>query len=395
MRISVWAAGLLVFLPAHAAYPDTFPYSPPIPDPQGIVLKSQTVTIELSRSEMNIEAVFTLENTNPAEVTLKIAFPAPLFKPLENFEVQEDGHSVPTEYVRTHYTSDHVWSSHFPVHYSKTVRVRYAMGTWRYSGILSYLRGKKPDRGRSWYDWNRVAWYQLTSGAWWQGPIGQAEITVRLNGIPESAIAWIRPEGAVVENGSIHWLLKNFEPDSDIIVSYEPAAGLPEDVTALVKRMRAWPYGPDYVSTMARKYRQTSQPKEADRLEKALPEWRDQMVNLARRFDELSQPKEAILVREAFLAWRLSGAVEESKLERYNLQLMFQNFFALAKNFEQAGFPKDARRVRGEAVDYARSFKSAQVYVMRQRRKLKLYDVLNAGDRLLVDQILKQGNLGE
>ncbi len=70
--------------------------------------------------------------------------------------------------------------------------------------------------GQSWVS------YILKSGALWNGSIEKAEIVLDMDkSVDKADIQSIQPDGYYMNNGTIHWVFKNFKPFKDILVKFK------------------------------------------------------------------------------------------------------------------------------------------------------------------------------
>jgi tetratricopeptide (TPR) repeat protein len=218
----VWADGA----PMYAAGKTLAPGDPNTP----IVMDWERVEASIDGSpeetslEARVKASFRLHNTAGA-VRQTVGFPAHgpnffVFRPkdlMRDFEVLVDGGVVETRRVELPFSWNgrsqrqpvpwYIWEMGFGPQAVRNVEVSYRH-------IVMGIGGQPNPR-------LYVFHYILTSGAGWKGPIGKAEIVVKLPPwFQPGQLLMALPSGYRVSGNTIAWNLSNFEPKVDIGVAF-------------------------------------------------------------------------------------------------------------------------------------------------------------------------------
>lgn len=176
----------------------------------------EKVQVKLDSKGGTVWCQFVFRNEGPP-AWVKVGFPQALgHAPLERFRctvngqpvrvhhklVKKEGDSVSEE---AHpYQGWHWWWMRFGRNETKTVVNRY-----RAEASIDSL-------GSRWFR------YVLKTGATWKGPIGLAEIAVDVGKVPASDLYEIQPAGFRRQGNKIRWTWKNFEPQQDIRIAWNP-----------------------------------------------------------------------------------------------------------------------------------------------------------------------------
>lgn len=179
-----------------------------------IIMESEDVLLEKRNNSFYVECTFVLHNTGD-DIKLLMGFPAftnqKKTQPsaIKNFTVIIDDGKIPIELKdckpdkavsKVSFKKAYFWNTNFKKGERKTIK-----NTYKFS-ILHLTNGLKE------------IGYILTTGAFWQGNIGKAVINVK--GIHPLSVSSIFPGGYKIEDKTILWDLKDFEPDSDVKIQY-------------------------------------------------------------------------------------------------------------------------------------------------------------------------------
>lgn len=218
------AARLWRFLPTVHA--DSAPLSAvgvdltPLPDKvPPIRMVRETVDIHLFATVAVVQAHFELANRGAAR-TLEVGFPrlsgGSMFTPpsaeLMDIAVAVDGREVESTEKRIAnevFPFWRVWPQRFEAGATSRLDVRYWVPLVGYSGC------------------SRIPFYYvLRTGRFWDGPIGEAVVTVHAVGIPLDAIVEALPAGAVRDADArrLQWRFENLVPEADIQLLISPFA---------------------------------------------------------------------------------------------------------------------------------------------------------------------------
>jgi hypothetical protein len=181
-----------------------------------IRLVRERVQVKLDPQGGLVECLFVFRNEGPP-ARVKMGFPQILGQaPLERFRCTVDGRPVrvhhqlvkkagesETETVHP-YQGWHWWWIQFGRHQTKTVINRY------------WAEASSDSLGNRWFD------YVLKTGANWKGPIGQAEVEVDVGKMPASDLYAIKPAGFRRQGNKIRWTWRNFEPQQDLRIAWNP-----------------------------------------------------------------------------------------------------------------------------------------------------------------------------
>ncbi|MCX5970625.1 MAG: S-layer homology domain-containing protein [Coprothermobacterota bacterium] len=164
-------------------------------------------------ARLSYRCVFQMKNTTQEESDLQVGFPLfssnPQYSTLQEVRVLLDGETVPYETLtRTETVSSGyqlkaqwaVWPVSFQPEQGREIEVTYTM---------TANRGMERIR----ID------YSLRTGAAWAGTIGQSLIEFSAPFPIEDGQVSASPTGWVLENGTVHWDLRDFEPAEDVNVS--------------------------------------------------------------------------------------------------------------------------------------------------------------------------------
>lgn len=173
-------------------------------------LESENISIDLTSYEADVECEFHLVNKGPA-ATYRIGFPAGKNEELEHFSagngkgISYDVKTLPLDPRVSNDGKMYFWKV-FDVPFGSSGKMEklqnhYSVRVNRYG--LSELT-------------DRYFRYILKTGAFWEGKIKKANVTVYLRGVPFDQITRIYPAGYKVKNNIITWEFKNFEPIEDI-----------------------------------------------------------------------------------------------------------------------------------------------------------------------------------
>jgi len=174
-----------------------------------IRMLSEVVDVFISNDVAGVHCRFTLENHGFSD-TLEVGFPrGAQEKELYDMDVKVDGHRVPVtekKLKEPNTETDIFYWTTFPVPcYHKGPKMIVLVN---YTMIL--FRGDKE------FFSDLPFKYILKTGSFWEGTIGDALITVRIQNTNPEQLAVISPEGYQRENNVIIWHFTDFEPDKDI-----------------------------------------------------------------------------------------------------------------------------------------------------------------------------------
>ncbi|MCX5975930.1 MAG: S-layer homology domain-containing protein [Coprothermobacterota bacterium] len=164
-------------------------------------------------ARVSYRCLFQMENTTQEESNLQIGFPLfssnPQYSTLQGVRVLVDGETAPYETLtRTDTASGGylletqwaVWPVSFQPEQGREIEVTYTVTAFR--GLERILID-----------------YSLRTGAAWVGTIGQSTIELSAPFPIEDGQVSGSPTGWVLENGTVHWNLRDFEPTEDVKVS--------------------------------------------------------------------------------------------------------------------------------------------------------------------------------
>ena len=173
-------------------------------DSDSIRMVGERVVICLSPTTAAVKANFVFENEgNDCEQV--IAFPA---YGADNFRAWVSGREVETGRQQRDGLTDEglfYWTVSFPAGARRTVHVRYET---RRDTLLGGALGVQNFT------------YILTTGRRWKGPIGTAEIVLKLVDVKHSQIAELRPPGYTRTRTGYRWMLHDIEPTQNVRVRF-------------------------------------------------------------------------------------------------------------------------------------------------------------------------------
>ena len=176
-----------------------------------IVLEKETLFVDIGWDKAIIDVELTLHNTGK-EKEIQVGFPCdkdvyglinlPCKSPLK---VIMDGKKVAVK--KNNVTRDFTWSIRFKQDESKIVKIQYQVK------VINERYDPEPFMGIFKFS------YRLITGAYWAGPIGELEMTVKY---PTDVITYIQPDGYERQSKHLTWHLKDYEPWEDLEVYFHP-----------------------------------------------------------------------------------------------------------------------------------------------------------------------------
>ena len=205
-----------------------------------VQMKSEVVTMHLSPAMNHIEAWFEMVN-HGLPVTLSVGFPVYYEHDMKGLVVTENDTVVPTN-LKTDVDPRnpripvywHLWESHFDKGETKKVCVTY-------DAYPEKARGSKFYREPRNYGFpldEIVTGYALQTGAEWYSVIERADIRILLDGLTTDHLRYVHPQGAVVEGNSLRWILERIEPQEDVVISFNPALTLQQEIEQVRQQVR-------------------------------------------------------------------------------------------------------------------------------------------------------------
>jgi hypothetical protein len=261
-RLCTLAVLLGFVAPLHA---DTTPMAPtpwsgetPVPGAATeVTLDEETVRLWVEPQRTSVEAVFFFRNPGPA-VRLQMGFPG--HARFTDFRAWVDGETARPRLVTLpkipegaqnlearRYARWFVWTVRFGAGARVTVKVTYRTPpesrrfafNWPDGSASESACWNNPEEGAL-HDRMKEYWtgYVLRTGAAWRGPIRKARVEVRLKGLDLETLRSVLPDGAKKVDGGLVWEFRDFEPDEDIFVTYNPVLTLDEEIEAFEKISR-------------------------------------------------------------------------------------------------------------------------------------------------------------
>jgi hypothetical protein len=325
------------------------------PSPQEdtqIQMQSEVVTMHVSASTNKVSAQFVMINTGPA-TTLQVGFPVGYESALRDFTVSEDGQPMQTtveEVTHPAFTKKtywYVWRSSFQENQRKTVSIGYTVSV---APTISYFGRKEGFRKKGFVGGpnDRSTGYILKTGADWAGVIEEARINVELEGLTNEHLRYVSPEGASIAQHSIQWVLKNFEPQDNIVVVFNPSKTLPQEI-ALLEQELSVPIPATQFHSLAR------------------------LVHL---YQGTHQDAEVIRIQKMIVAGLPSGEVDEGTFPLGYLHLVIETFPDLIANLEKADAQEEAVSIGKRAASFFRDLWNGYIYYVRRDGKRTRKDSL-------------------
>ncbi len=176
-----------------------------------IEMAAEEVSLKLSPSRLQVEAVFHMRNPTSSEIRMKVGFPAGRDRDdLQEFAVTRDGKAADLGIVdrgpagREAHDYGITWDAVYPAGKTVTEVVRYRMEVSPNS--IPTLAG-----------------YILHTGAPWAGKIGKAVVTLTLaEGLSVDHLSGLQPAGSSRTDRGAVWTFRDLEPteQDDIQVSF-------------------------------------------------------------------------------------------------------------------------------------------------------------------------------
>jgi len=268
MRTFTIALGLVLLLPVFA-------FADAAPDPlnkgirphrrtSNVQMSAERVDLLLGKERCMVTATFLFTNPSKQTETMEVGFPSSYpgeikdavvivaGKPVQTRNstetdiVTEEFKGLPVEKrFDTHWL---LWDMTFAAGQTKEVTVSYWVEPFDNKDFVSTPYTRYRTNIREEFDkkkWNvrpevervleaidsRTTGYVLMTGAGWSDVIGEAVITA---GHPEygiDGVRWFSSDYDVkVHKQSLTWTLKNFEPDADIFVEFNPSVSLTDEI---------------------------------------------------------------------------------------------------------------------------------------------------------------------
>jgi len=202
-----------------------------------VSMTAETVNIVIRPDDARIEAFFTLRNLGDKAERIEVGFPtaavpasliydsedAKVFDwaedSIEEFSSSVDGAQVKTERknARAHDDREDLygrirgwlcWPMEFEPGQERRVAVRYVVKAADFNRLP-----RSPLRTREIY-------YILRTGAPWRGPIGTATIRLTFDGVTAEHVKRVSPEPTTRAADGWTWELRDFEPKTDLVITW-------------------------------------------------------------------------------------------------------------------------------------------------------------------------------
>lgn len=278
VHVALKAAFALILLPALAladAAPDPLNKGiRPHKRTSNVQMTAERVDILLGEDRCEVTATFLFTNPSQQTETMEVGFPSSYpgeirdavvtiagkqvktRKSTETDIVTEDFYGQPVEKkFDTHWL---LWDMEFAAGQTREVSVSYWVEPFDNEDYVStpYTRFRTVIRDEfAKKKWDvvpevkrvlaaidsRTTGYVLMTGAGWSDVIGEAVITARHPERGIDGVRWCSTDYAVKADAhGLTWTLRNFEPDADIFVEFNPSVSLADEIklaeTALTKR---------------------------------------------------------------------------------------------------------------------------------------------------------------
>ena len=193
-----------------------------------VEMSAEEVTLVLTPVDLRVEAVFHMKNTGKEDARLKLYFPGGSSRDvLQDFCVSRDA-------KRFDVTLRDALSG--------SPRRKPGEAEWNACWNAAYPAGKTVTETVRYRTEHKVVapGYFLHTGADWDGAIGRAQITLRLEGMDDLPSEAVSPKGFTRKGNTFTWDLRNLEPTAadDIRIAFDAKQEILKTVGTLEEKLK-------------------------------------------------------------------------------------------------------------------------------------------------------------